>query len=77
MNARERDLKRTLKTLAAEHGASVKISTTGGGHIRARFAVGAKKADVYMAATPTDWRAGRHSAAMVRRALRAAAEGAR
>jgi hypothetical protein len=66
MNARARDLKR-LSTLADEHGETVKLSDTGAGHIRARFAVGASEADVILPATPSDWR---NNAALVRRVLR-------
>jgi hypothetical protein len=35
MNSRQRDLKRMLGSIAAEHGANVKLGFTGGGHIRA------------------------------------------
>jgi hypothetical protein len=70
MNARLRDLKRSLATVADEHGASVKMSITGGGHIRATFAVdGVRKADIIMASTPSNWRNGRNNEATVRRVL--------
>jgi hypothetical protein len=71
---RQRDLKRTLTTLADQYGASVKLSTTGSCHIRATFAVGARKANVVLAATPSDWRNGRNNIALARRALRAASD---
>lgn len=71
--ARQRDLKRRLTSLADEYGATVKLSMTGGGHIRARFAVGARKADVYLSSTPSDRYAGRRNAALVQRMLRAVA----
>jgi hypothetical protein len=69
---RQRDMKRVLTSLAAEHGASVKLGTTNGGHVRATFVVGAKRADIIVAATPSDWRASRNNRALVRRVLRAA-----
>lgn len=67
-----RDLKRTLAMLAAEHAASVKINMTNGGHIRARFTVGAKSVDVILGSTASDWRNERNNAALVRRVLRGA-----
>jgi hypothetical protein len=69
---RHRDLKRTLTSLAAEHGGSVELTQTRGGHLRARFAVGGRSTDIIMAATPSDWRNGRNTKSLVRRVLRVA-----
>jgi hypothetical protein len=65
---RHRDLKRTFAALADRYGASVALSPTKGGHLRASFAVGDRTAHVVVAATPGDWRNGRN-------ALRATKEG--
>jgi hypothetical protein len=69
---RYRDLKRTLATLADQYGASVAITPTWGGHFRATFAVGDRKAHAILAATPSDWRNARNDRTLVRRVLRTA-----
>jgi hypothetical protein len=57
---RHRDLKRTLTSLAAEHGGSVELTKTKGGHVRARFTLGNRKTDVFMGWSPSDHRAARN-----------------
>jgi hypothetical protein len=67
---RERDLKRRLLALAEPFGASVDIKRTGGGHLCATFKHGVAHIDVYLAWSPSDYRAEKNAAAFVRRTLR-------
>ena len=67
---RIRDLKRRLLALVEPFGASVDIKHTGSSHLRATVTRGAVQVDVYLASTPSDFRAEKNAVADVRRKLR-------
>jgi hypothetical protein len=67
---RTRDLERRLLAVTEPFGASVAIKHTGSSHLRATLTRGASHVDVYLASTPSDFRAEKNAVADVRRKLR-------
>jgi len=71
MTRRIRDLRRMLKTVAGDFGASVTLEMTHGQHLRATFMVGNRRGCVIASATPSDrWFADQKTKADARRLLR-------
>ena len=69
---RIRDLQRDLSTVAEPFGAKLLgIRLANSGHLHATIACGAKIFVVYAALTPSDWRADRQNASLLKRKLRA------
>jgi hypothetical protein len=71
MKRQVRDLKRSMRTIATAHGATVQIEHTRSGHFRSRFRLRGRAFDVISAATPSDWRQAKNHAAFIRRTLAA------
>ena len=68
MTKRDRDLNRLLLAVAMRAGARlVELRKTGGNHVRARFDRGGP---MFISSAPSDVRAIKNTAAMVRRVLR-------
>jgi hypothetical protein len=65
-----RDLHRMLEPLAATYGATVTLEQTRGNHLRAVFTSRQGKFSVFVAFSPSDWRADRNCEAFTRRQLR-------
>jgi hypothetical protein len=69
MDRRMRDVKKRLLALAEPFGARLEIEHSGRSHLRATF-TGAAHVDVYLANSPSDFRAEKNESAYVRRKLR-------
>jgi hypothetical protein len=68
MTKRWREIEKLLTVIAEQADANLlELKPTRGGHVRARFDRGGP---VFVAATPSDWRAIRNIEALARRALR-------